>query len=154
MLKYKKMSLFEAPANSILVHATNSMGIWGSGIAKVFKEKYPTSFKHYNSYCKTGNCSGTFYLCPTENSIKVGCLFTSYDYGKNVSNEDEILYNTVLALENFFDNYDEQYEMTIYSNKFNSGLFNVPWEKTEAVLKVFCDRYNLDWVICDPDMKE
>jgi hypothetical protein len=34
MIKYHKMSLFDVPTGSVLVHAVNNQGVWGSGIAK------------------------------------------------------------------------------------------------------------------------
>ncbi|KAL5342444.1 hypothetical protein BJX70DRAFT_356862 [Aspergillus crustosus] len=43
--------LFEAPDGAALIHACNCRGGWGKGIAKTFKNKYPTAFKVYESHC-------------------------------------------------------------------------------------------------------
>ncbi|KAJ5901529.1 hypothetical protein N7495_002057 [Penicillium taxi] len=44
-------NLFDAPEGSALIHACNSRGIWGSGIAKEFKERYPTAYGIYRNHC-------------------------------------------------------------------------------------------------------
>ncbi len=156
MLKYKEGSLFEADKGTILVHACNTMGVWGSGIAAEFKKRFPYSFLVYNELCKNAlqhdaelyGLSGTTLVTPEENGYKVGCLFTSADFGKDVDPVDEILVNTTLALHYFVGNLTGKPK--IASNMFNSGLFGVPWDRSEAALKVFVDRYDLDWTVYVP----
>lgn len=147
MLVYKKGSLFDAPKGSILVHACNAQGVWGSGIAKEFKERFPKSFEEYNRFCdilEPKYANGRGFICSKENSYNVGCLITSENYGSLVDSPDIILYNTASALEDLFINNNfKEY----HSNKFNSGLFNVPWEDTEALLKKLCDNWKIDWYI-------
>ena len=53
MIQYKKMSLFDAPENSIITHACNAQGVWGSGIAKEFKKRYSNAFEVYYEHCNT-----------------------------------------------------------------------------------------------------
>lgn len=143
------MSLFNAPKGAVLVHACNAQGVWGSGIAKEFKERFPSSFKQYHKYCKdVFNVSGTSYLTTQENTQFVGCLITSDNYGKNVDSKDKILVNTICALRDLAERYPDS---MFYSNKFNSGLFGVPWEETERFLKVIVEKYNLDWTVCVQD---
>lgn len=149
-LIYKKMDLFDAPKGSILVHAVNAQGVWGSGIAKEFKEKFPKAFLSYEKESKNYGMMAEFDFC-VDNEQAIGSLFTSKNYGLRVDSPDEILVNTTLVLNGFTQYLDDNaYEdISIYSNKFNSGLFNVPWEKTEAILKVFVKRYNLNWTVCE-----
>jgi ADP-ribose 1''-phosphate phosphatase len=149
-LIYEKMSLFDAPAGSIIVHACNAQGMWGSGIAKEFAKRYPESYKCY-SYWAHRMGTGRFLLCSLENYHQVGCLITSKDYGPTKDSPGLITYNTVLALEELVQ---EPGPLTIYSNKFNSGLFDVPWEVTELVLKGFVEKYDVTWTICDPSLGE
>jgi ADP-ribose 1''-phosphate phosphatase len=152
MLKYKKMSLFDAPPFALLVHATNCQGLWDSGIAVEFKQRYPNSFKYYVAHCKASyNLAGSFYRCHRENEHSVVNLFTSAFDSKNPDSEEEILVNTTLALDKFLDKY---WGALIYSNKFNSGRFGVEWSKTEAILKILTKRYNVNWIITDPNMPE
>ncbi|KAJ7598744.1 hypothetical protein C8J56DRAFT_914868 [Mycena floridula] len=45
--------LFEAPVGSILIHACNTAGSWGGGIAVAFLERYPAAFQVYRSHCQS-----------------------------------------------------------------------------------------------------
>lgn len=155
---YKKMSLFEAPKGSSLVHACNEQGVWGSGIAAEFKKRFPKSFEEYRDFCndqKTYEFHKVFpfptLICKTENDYKVGCLMTSSNYGSKVDSEEKILRKTQFALEGLIQ---IDTPALFYSNKFNSGLFKVPWEKTEALIQKFIDKYDIDWVVCDPNLEE
>lgn len=142
MIKYKKGSLFDAPKETILVHACNSKGVWGSGIAAEFKKRYPAEFLRYERLCKYGeNILGTGPIYSN-----VGCLITSSGFGNSLDTKDEILVHTTLALNNLC----ERGPGPIASNKFNSGLFKVPWEETEKILNVFVKKYNLDWTVYEP----
>lgn len=153
-IQYKKMSLFDAPKNSVLVHACNAKGVWGSGIAKEFKSLFPNAFEEYNKYCNTNlpyHTVGTALVTKPENSYKIGCLITSSDFGARLNAEQLILNHTKHALDNLVENSNES---VYYSNKFNSGYFKVPWEKTEKLIDDFVKKYNKVWVICNPDLKE
>jgi|ERR1700722_3979789 len=149
---YKKMSLFDAPKNSIICHACNAQGVWGSGIAKEFKSLFPKAFEEYNQYCTMNlpfHLVGTALITKPENSYRVGCLITSSDFGARLGAEQMILTNTKNALDKLGQNCNEP---IFYSNKFNSGLFKVPWEKTEKLINDFVKKYNKVWIICDPDL--
>lgn len=157
-LIYKKISLFDTPEDSVLVHACNGKGAWGSGIAKEFKKRFPEAYKQYSNYCKEFGFVGMAQLItatdPEGSSYWIGNLINSAGYGSILDTEDEIMVNTVLAINNLCFQLESKGLNTIYSNKFNSGLFKVPWEKTEAIIKVFVNRYNLTWIVCDPNLEE
>jgi ADP-ribose 1''-phosphate phosphatase len=157
-ITYQKMSLFDAPEGSILVHSCNAQGVWGSGIAAPFKEKYPRSWNAYNLYCinalieSKGGAIGTCLVPGRENKRYVGCLITSFSYGSNRDSVDDIIAQTYLALNDFCTEGLDFDKTPVYSNKFNSGMFKVPWTETERVLRYFVKRYNINWVVCDPDL--
>lgn len=154
---YKKMNLFDAPKGSVLVHACNAQGVWGSGIAKQFKEKFPESFEIYKDHCMYHDEPTMFpgLILPEENGYRVGCLITSNNYAARVSEPHVILKHTENGLELFAEKWlDLLKRFPIYSNKFNSGLFKVPWQDTEKILKEFVDKYDLIWSVCDPNLEE
>jgi len=160
MIIYKKMSLFDAPEGSILVHGCNAQGVWGSGIAAPFKARYPRSWKEYNSYCLKAlekdpkyGAVGTTLITSQENKRFVGCLITSFSYGKDKDSVADIVAQTFLALDSLFRQ-AAALEKPIYSNKFNSGMFKVDWQYTERCLKYFVNRYNVEWIVCDPEMEQ
>lgn len=159
-LFYRKMSLFSAPQGSVLVHACNAKGVWGSGIAKEFKERFPTAERLYKDLCRDFGIVGTSQVISSYDvkqdgkTYWIGNLINSSGFGTTLDSKSEVLVNTILALNSLCYNLEDKGINTVYSNKFNSGLFRVPWEETEAFLKVFIDRYDLTWVICDPNLDE
>ncbi|KIM43267.1 hypothetical protein M413DRAFT_444082 [Hebeloma cylindrosporum] len=115
-LSYITGDLFAAPANSILVHACNTKGSWGAGIALAFKEKYP-------SHC---------LLIPGD-THDIACLFTSIAYGRRKDSPSEILSATRTSVQDLIRQNVGQ--KPLHACRFNSGKFAVPWVDTEAILK-------------------
>lgn len=140
---YHTSSFFDAPKDVFLVHSCNAEGVWGSGIAKQFKNLHPKSFLQYKNYCDRNdkiiwpwNC-----LITTENVV---CFFTSVSYGNNVDSPQTILRNTENALRNFLP-IAKAIDRPIHSNKFNSGLFGVEWSSTETLIREGIEVYDLEW---------
>ncbi|CAP71044.1 uncharacterized protein PODANS_6_4140 [Podospora anserina S mat+] len=52
VLTYEQGDLFDAPPNSVLIHACNTIGKWGGGIALAFKKSYPAAFEIYRKHCQ------------------------------------------------------------------------------------------------------
>lgn len=98
-LVYVEGDLFTAPDDSILVHACNTLGSWGSGIALTFRKNYPTQFAQYQAHCLTHGQAlvGTCLLIPGDKH-DIACLFTSRAYGKYKDKPLEILAATRSAL--------------------------------------------------------
>lgn len=152
-------NIFNAPSGSILVHAVNSLGVMGAGLALQMKKILPSNYIQYVDFCKqegkdkTGKCfigfTSQFVICN---------LITSKGYGHNVDAEDIIIQNTSSALEDMFNQLNEMplERKFIFSNKFNSGLFNVPWHKTESIVQSFLNKdlyKEYKWIVCDIDSK-
>jgi len=147
-----KGDLFTAPPNTLLIHACNSKGHWGKGIALAFRENYPEAFASNEAYCKSrpsGEIPGTALLIPPADNLSVdqrhfvGCLFTSLSMGRAKDKPATILANIGPAVNDLLRqvaewNADEHYESKvdlIWMCRINSGLFNVPWEDTKRVLE-------------------
>lgn len=147
-LIYKQMSLFDAPEGSILVHACNAEGIWGSGIAAEMKERYPEQYEFYKVHAH--NLGSSVFDGISQEKHNICNLITSSLDSKHPDSIEDILINTATSLSDFLDHYREfDGETKIYSNKFNSGIFNVPWEKTEFILKLLINRYKVKWTVCE-----
>src|SRR5271163_3193791 len=101
-----KGDLFSAPMDGIICHAVNCQGVWGSGIAKTFREKCPKAFNYYKRVCKENGADmlGSCLLAPDDGVI-VGCLFTSVDYGANRDSVEEILDATHSAIKDLIFQY-------------------------------------------------
>ncbi|RMJ23915.1 hypothetical protein PHISP_05222 [Aspergillus sp. HF37] len=44
--------LFQAPRNAVLMHACNTKGFWGKGIAAEFRDRYPEAYRIYRQFCQ------------------------------------------------------------------------------------------------------
>ena len=149
-LTYHKGDMFgAAPKNCLLIHACNTQGHWGAGIAKAFKTHYPKAYTAHNKFCakqhsKTNPVpTGTAQLlAPVDGDPQhwIGCVFTSAKYGKAKDKPDAIVRNTVASTEMLL----ELVKMAggggdgvgeIRMCKINSGKFGVPWERTEEALQ-------------------
>lgn len=147
--------IFTAPPNTLIIHACNTEGSWGAGIAKAFKEKYPSAFKVYRDHCQLHGAElvGKALLIPPqgddddENQHFVGCLYTSLSKGRKVDSPAKILNATGPAVRDLLRQVKEYNNNNSHSAgatsqvcesrmcKINSGLFNVKWEKTKEVIQ-------------------
>lgn len=142
-ITYINDSLFNAPKGSILIHAVNCRGVWGSGIAKEFAKRFPEEQYIYSTYCahsRTSDILGTCFSIPAKEYI-IGCLFTSKNYGQKVDSPDKILEATKLAIDDLIS--QNITFIPMHMCKINSGLFNVPWEDTEAILKATGQKFTV-----------
>lgn len=162
MISYQTISLFDAPKESIIVHACNSQGVWGSGIAKAFADNYPISYSEYKFFCtranqERGTACGRASLSSFHVSEPhwVGWIVTSHSYASEKDPVELIKIQTTMALMElckkiYIAHPREDHEIiNVYSNRFNSGLFAVPWEDTELILKtILKDFKRINWVVC------
>ncbi|KAF1955695.1 hypothetical protein CC80DRAFT_525891 [Byssothecium circinans] len=152
-LTYHKGDIFAAPPQTLLIHACNTQGSWGAGIAAAFRTRYPAAYKVYRDYClkrhdpKTNPIpTGTCLLippCETTNGKPkhwIGCLFTSAKYGKAKDKPDVILSNTAPAMKELLGEAktvtkDGKGVGEVRMCMINSARFGVPWERTVEVLE-------------------
>jgi ADP-ribose 1''-phosphate phosphatase len=71
------------------------------------------------------------------------CLFTSKGYGQHVDRSEQIINSTLAALEDLKEKLadlrldgTEPSPTALYSCRFNSGLFAVPWSQTRAAIEL------------------
>lgn len=145
-IAYHKGDMFDqAPKGCVLIHACNTQGHWGAGIARTFKLRYPKAYADHHKFCaKDHNKSqpvptGTSQLlAPRDGDEKhwIGCVFTSAKYGRSKDKPDMIIRNTKHSMQMLLEliNKVDSEISTIRMCKINSGKFGVPWEKTEEVL--------------------
>ncbi|MCJ1379810.1 ADP-ribose 1''-phosphate phosphatase [Xylographa soralifera] len=147
---------FAAPQNSVLIHACNCRGVWGSGVALEFKKRYRQAFEVYHEECHTPSSEfhqksllGTALLIPPQDEDLtttadeghwIACLFTSVDYGKKVSSELVILESTKKAMADLqkkmkFWKAKGQEFGDLWAVRINSGKFGVPWGRTKRILE-------------------
>jgi ADP-ribose 1''-phosphate phosphatase len=136
--------LEQAPKGCLLIHACNTQGAWGSGIAKAFKGLYPKAYAAYRAFCTKEHSisnpvpTGTTQLlapCDEDRFQWIGCLFTSAKYGKAKDKPDVIVHNTIKAMQMLLELVSQTEGITVIRMcKINSGKFAVPWEDTVDAL--------------------
>lgn len=137
MIEYRKGSVFDAMLGRkpvILAHSCNCKGRWGSGVAIGFRENFQNAHNHYVDSCLKYHDEnlGTTLLVEDRDNVRVACMFTSSGYGETLDSKESILKNTELAVGNLLH---QSEGLEIHMPKINAGLFKVPWEETEAILK-------------------
>lgn len=171
--------LFDASLNTLIIHACNCQGSWSAGIAKEFQDRYPYAYADYVYRCENykEQLLGKGYIILPINLSRVeycnqivseaerkelnsrkhfiGCLFTSYFYGRLKSSPSDILANTLSSMEDLLqqiykwnikvDEVNKINEMRMC--KINSGLFNVPWNKTKEILEsISVTKNNINYI--------
>ncbi|KGO39501.1 Appr-1-p processing [Penicillium expansum] len=168
--------LFDAPNGAALIHACNCQGVWGAGIARAFRERYPAAYEIYRNHCLIYRDHpvtkmitdlrdedlqpslvvyrplGTALLIPPQQSDFILhrrrhwiiCLFTSEKYGIRVDSEDMIVNSTFAALQDLSrqlqllsqqaSETSNERPQSLYSSRFCTGLFNVPWERITKLI--------------------
>ncbi|KAK3304058.1 uncharacterized protein B0T15DRAFT_535385 [Chaetomium strumarium] len=156
-------NLFAAPSDSLLIHACNSVGSWGGGIALAFRNLYPEAFKIYRAHCAHSTPDqlvGTALLIapqprgggkegegggkkrPQQQQHYIGCLFTSRRYGKARDSPERILRATGPAMRHLMRLVAEEERRKgegvikeVRMCKINAGLFAVPWERSKKAIQ-------------------
>ena len=146
-LTYHKGDMFaNVLQGCVLIHACNTQGHWGAGIAKAFKQQYPKAYADHHKFCAKDHTksspvpTGTAQLLAPRDGDKqhwIGCVFTSAKYGKSKDKPDQIIRNTTKSMQMLLELISQvDDEITeIRMCKINSGKFGVPWEETEEVIK-------------------
>lgn len=147
-LTYHTGDIFaSAPKNSLLIHACNTQGSWGAGIALAFRQRYPKAYSIYRNFCtkdhdpkSTPVPTGTALLIgPVDGDRQhwIGCLFTSAKYGKAKDRPDAIVANTIASMQMLLEliKMADGEISEVRMCKINSGKFGVPWEKTGEALQ-------------------
>jgi O-acetyl-ADP-ribose deacetylase (regulator of RNase III) len=115
-LTYITGDIFAAPSNTILIHACNTLGSWGAGIALAFQSKYPDAFEVYKSHCKAhsndeliGSCLVIRGKAVPEGGMghDIACLFTSRAYGRRKDTQENILNATRTAVKDLLSQNEE-----------------------------------------------
>lgn len=165
-LEHVSGDLFElAPPGAYLAHACNGQGVWGAGIAAEFAVRYPGSLAEFQSWLKSRpkvpepqRKAGSRYPAGDVfvSSEKVICMVCSVGYGSNKDTAAQIGASTDSCLWRLLGRQGLGVELlprdsVVYSNRFCSGLFGVPWEQTLRMLRKILRsvRPDVRWVVCE-----
>lgn len=144
MIEYVKGNLFEADTD-IIAHQVNCLGVWGAGVARQMKARYPLAYEKYVDFVK--GTLGIFLLGNSqkvsiaESSVKPNTIvniFGQYDYGHNKR------YTDYTAIERGLERLHDYAKMTnktvAIPYKIGCGLGGGQWEKVKSLIeKYFSD---------------
>ncbi|KUI67416.1 ADP-ribose 1''-phosphate phosphatase [Cytospora mali] len=164
---------------TFFLHATNCLGVWGTGIAKALKEQFPNAFEADRQSCRqdcppgehpTGdeveNIIGTCHIIPPnvvsdEAPFSIVCLRTSRGYGRptvgkaGLDKKDVVLEQTRWALQDFRAQLEDlgderQRDIVVWSPQINSGGFHIPWERTKEIIEEVFQGWEGKWLVMNP----
>ena len=81
---------------------------------------------------------GKYSVHILEKDLYMVCLYTSVGYGRHVDTPDSILDSTKSSVGSFLET---NKECKLHMPKINSGLFRVPWYKTELIIEDLLNTY-------------
>jgi ADP-ribose 1''-phosphate phosphatase len=151
-------NLFDAPSNTLLVHACNCVGSWNAGIALTFQKNYPAHYSIYQAHCKSRTPNSLLSTCllipPQPGSGPnhwIGCLFTSRKYGRGKDSKDDILDSTDSALQDMLEQLEDVKKKPkgVWMCKINSGSFKVPWSQTKKLIEALTFKGGLQIDVVD-----
>ncbi|AQZ17706.1 POA1 (YBR022W) [Zygosaccharomyces parabailii] len=146
----------------IIIHSCNCGGSWGGGIARQLGNRYPKAEQAYVNACeKYGNkLLGKCLFIPSykDANVIICCLFTAEIGGSNYDLRASILKYTEQALNNVrkwiygdeggksdpietginsATQHNTLKDYKLEMPKINSGIFGIPWQETENILRKF-----------------
>lgn len=166
-------------STTFLAHGCNCLGSWGAGVALELRELFPNAFETDRQSCQEiqsrASLPGTCLLIPYESTwplasadpaapkVFIACLRTSIGFGKpnqrtnnpGLDSKDLVIAQTRAALRDLRAQLEEmgeerQKEIVIWSPKFNSGAFKVPWEETEGLIEEVFAGWTGKWCLMQP----
>ena len=152
MIIYKKGSVLAATPRTVIAHSCNAQGIWGVGIAKQLATHFSDSLSEYAQYCQRPlGVLGTSIIS-YEHGYALASLVTSEYYGQGRDSQDKIIRNTKNALDDLIrkltsTNYVIFNAKEVNSPKINAGLYGVPWEQTEDLIKRAIRNTDITWIV-------
>ncbi len=133
--------LLEA-TESIVGHQVNCQAVMGSGVAKLLKEKYPSLYPSYMTFCKgktPEELLGQLQIIPMDSSNTVANLFGQLNYGrsKTIYTNYDALRKALTELKS----YAKEREQTVaLPYNIGCGLANGSWDIVEKMIEdVFAD---------------
>jgi ADP-ribose 1''-phosphate phosphatase len=156
-LTERKGDLFDAPPNTLLIHACNCVGSWNAGIALAFQKKYPAAYSIYQAHCASRTPNALLSTCllippqPGSPNHWIGCLFTSRKYGRGKDSKDDILDSTDSALQDMLEQVEDlkKKPTKVWMCKINSGSFKVPWMQTKKLIEALTFKGGLHIEVVD-----
>jgi O-acetyl-ADP-ribose deacetylase (regulator of RNase III) len=137
MIKFVHGNLLDATEN-IICHQVNCQGVMGSGLAKQIRDKYPSVYLKYNSFCNGKSPKellGQMQIVQLSGDKGVANLFGQLNYGRDKS----VIYTDYHALHNSFlqlKDFAEFRELSVaIPYNIGCGLANGDWNVVRGIIE-------------------
>lgn len=113
---YKEGNLLDALSRTdAIAHGCNCRGVWGSGVAKQMKERFPDAFTGYKRWCDVAlsprEIIGRVHRYEPETGI-IFNMFTQEDYGRD-SSQRYVSYDALDACFDWANEYCQKQDLTL-----------------------------------------
>lgn len=143
MLIYRRTSLFESPAQT-LVNTVNCVGVMGKGLAQAFKEREPDMFKAYKRICdQKALAPGKLWLWRGSGSWVLN--FPTKVHWRHPSRIEWI----EQGLEKFVSAYAAQGITEISFPRLGCGNGNLDWDDVRPLMEHYLSKVNIPVFIHD-----
>ena len=137
MLTYLYASLFESPAQT-LVNTVNTVGVMGKGIAKTFRERYPSMYSEYRKLCDQEKlATGMLHLWkgddrwvlnfPTKTTWRLLSKLTYIEKG----------------LQTFVENYEKMGIVSVSFPPLGCGNGNLNWADVRPIMESYLNKISI-----------
>lgn len=127
MIIYKSGNIFTSECR-YLVNPVNTVGVMGAGLAKAFRENFPSMFNKYKTECNKGTFKIGDLLIYDVSNGKGNLFVLNFPTKEHFRNNSKIEY-VEKGLETFVRDYKELGIDSIAFPKLASGLGGLNWEK-------------------------
>ena len=151
MIEIIKSDIFECKCDGI-AHQVNCRGVWGAGLAKEIKKRFPRAFK-VDSMTLVNNPKklGTFnYAAPNEDQDKwIFNLAGQFNYGRSkVYTDYNALYRSLESLKDFILKMNFVDFVLAIPSGMGAGLGGGDWNKILAIINLVFKHESIKVLIC------
>ncbi len=148
MIHYKVGDLLQNVKTGVIMHGTNCLGVMGAGIARGIKDRFPDTFKEYQTHCRLYGETNLGHMLVTPGvGLKIINAFTQASTGgrKAMSYDaiDEIFHE--LYCSGAYDDINKE----IHTVKIGAGLGGGNWKVIEQIILTYlpesCNLYVWDF---------
>lgn len=135
MITYHKGNLFTANPTHIL-HGCNCQGVMGAGFARQIRQRYPTVFDAYRSYCAARSPKellGDALVCK-QDGVSIINAFTQLTCG-NLADHRYVSYDAVAKVFELVSIFIPDDSVYLDMPKICAGLGGANWGVIEAIIK-------------------
>lgn len=135
-------------ASGILVHGCNCQGVWGSGVARQMKEKYPDAFKKYIHDLRDWEdkkfALGTISIYEVHRDLAIFSAFTQELYGRDKTAR-YVSYDGLDSCFYYIIHYARLKNLKIYlPDLIGAGLGGGNREVILAIIEAQCQKMEFD----------